>query len=190
MGWLLVKRNWAYALQTLGRSTRLPKGLIMVLALGLVAELADAATVSGSIGRVGDATHLEFSGLSEWKYSLDPKSNTVVELLVPPFDEKTQVQLQTWTDRFVDGITIDKNAPDGQYKVTIQLKRSDVETFDYLTDEPSRLIIDIFEQPQMAETSRPEPAKTASKKGPCPRPAQSKGERELGIICRESRALR
>ncbi|NQZ02211.1 MAG: tetratricopeptide repeat protein [Bdellovibrionales bacterium] len=165
MGWLVKKSNWLLAIQTLGRLTRLPKGLIYI-SLAVAGFSSNAANVSGTIGRVGDATHLEFSGLADWKYRLDPKSNTVVELYVPPFDEKTLVELQTWTDRFIAGIEIDKNAPDGQYKVTLKLKRSDVETFDYLTDEPSRLIVDIFEKPQVAETSKPVAPKVAKAKAP------------------------
>ncbi|MEO0336316.1 MAG: hypothetical protein AAF202_07970, partial [Pseudomonadota bacterium] len=154
-----------------------------MLALIFLSQPSAAASVSGTIGRVGDATHLEFSGLKDWKYRLDPTSNTVVELFVPPFDEKTLVELQTWTDRFVDRIEVDKNAPDGQYKLTIRLKRADVETFDYLTDEPSRLIVDIFEQPQVAETSKPPAPKVASKpKGPVrdKRRAKLKGDDKDG----------
>ena len=166
MGWLVFKKVWAQARQTLGRETRLPKGLLILLSLSFTT--VEAASVSGSISRVGDATHLEFTGLKEWKYRLEQTSKTSVEIYLPPFDEKTLVELQTWTDRFIDQISIDRAAADGQYKLTVQLKKAEIETFDYLTDEPSRLIIDIFEQPQVAESSLPEETKSQNV-GPKPK---------------------
>ncbi len=107
---------------------------------------AMAQMVQGDISRVGDATHLEFKGLSQWNYELDKGAGNKVILTMPAFDKKTEVSLRTWADQFIEGIEIKKNGSDGRYKVEFRLSDASVENFDYLTDTPSRLIIDFFKQ--------------------------------------------
>ena len=115
-------------------------------------------SVQGDISRVGDATHLEFKGLSKWNYDLNKDADNKVVLTVPAFDKKTEVSLQTWTGQFIDGIEIQKNGSDGRYKVVFRLSDDTVENFDYLTDDPSRLIIDFFKQVNPPEeTAQVEP---------------------------------
>lgn len=119
---------------------------VCILALVMFPLSTLAQTVQGDISRVGDATHLEFRGLSQWDYELTSEADNKVVLTVPAFDKKTEVSLQTWTGQFIDGIEIQKNGSDGRYRVVFRLSDKDVESFNYQTDDPSRLIIDFFKQ--------------------------------------------
>lgn len=126
-----------------------------------------AQSVSGSISQVGEATHLEFEGLSDWKYETEIGEDRV-SLIVPPFDDKTLVQLQTWSDKYIKNIEVDKNGPDKSYVVKFNLTSKEVEMFDYLTDEPSRLILDFYSKtPEpVTETKAKKPAKKVTTKLP------------------------
>lgn len=108
--------------------------------------------VSGQISRIGDSTHLEFRGRSEWNYDQPARNGDKLSYLLPAFDEATETQLRAWSCPFVKSVEINKNGPDGKYEVTFTLADKDVESFDYLTDEPSRLIIDFYRQAKAPET--------------------------------------
>ncbi|MCB0386492.1 MAG: hypothetical protein KDD43_13950, partial [Bdellovibrionales bacterium] len=103
-----------------------------------------ASDVSGHVSRVGDATHVEFRGKDQWNYELEKSGKQKVRLVVPPFDVPTEAVMKTWSDSLVSGISVDKNGKDGKYIVTFDLASDKVESFDYLTDEPSRLIVDFY----------------------------------------------
>ena len=121
---------------------------------------AYATGVTGLVSKVGDATHVEFRGKAQWNYDLEKVGSNKVRVVVPPFDVPTQATLRTWSDSLVQEIKIDKQGKDGKYVLTFTLADSQVESFDYLTDEPSRLIIDFYrpEAPQ-----KPAPNKTVKK---------------------------
>lgn len=103
-----------------------------------------AQNISGTISRIGDATHVEFKGRKEWLYESIKKNDTKVVITVPPLDEATATQLSSWTCPFINAIKINKNAPDGNYELEFSLASADVENFDYLTDDPSTLIFDFY----------------------------------------------
>lgn len=127
----------------------------IVLATVLLASgQAFGQVASGEISRLGETTHLEFSGLSNWSYDLQKQNDTEISITLPKFDEKTETSLRTWSDLHVAKIDIDKNGPDQKYIVKISLTNKNIESFDYLTDDPSRLIIDFYTQ---AEPKKPAP---------------------------------
>lgn len=120
-----------------------------------------AKAVDGSVSRIGDATHLEFYGLDQWNYTLERTGKNEFTLIVPEFSQKMETELRTWTGQFIEGIKVSKNGSDQRYKVTFKVTDGKVESFDYLTDEPSRLIIDFFKQvePEFEKVSRDDSAK-------------------------------
>lgn len=105
-----------------------------------------AQQVSGQISRVGDATHLEFSGRTEWNYDDPVKDGDKLTFVLPAFDEVTETRLRSWSDPFVKEVQVNKNGPDGKYAVTFTLADKTVESFDYQTDEPSHLVIDFYKR--------------------------------------------
>lgn len=121
-----------------------------------------ARLVEGSVTRMGDATNFEFRGLDQWNYDVDRKDPKKLVLTVPAFDTKTEVALKTWSDSFVESIEIQKNGADNRYQVIFHLADEKVENFDYLTDDPSRLILDFYRHVETADNAPAAPSAPAS----------------------------
>jgi tetratricopeptide (TPR) repeat protein len=141
---------------------------MLVIVVGLLcSSAARGVMVSGQISRIGDATHLEFSGRRDWKYEVKKDGANKLSLQVHPFDVATEARLKSWSDNFIKLITIDKSGPDGTYVVHFELAESNVDFFDYQTDDPARLIIDFYrneklETKNVTEASTKTESQTAS----------------------------
>ena len=121
-------------------------GVLLICLQPSISSVAYANLVSGKVDLIGDTTHIEFQGKDKWNYSINRISNKKLEIVVPAFGEETEKSLLQWSKGFVKHISIDKNGPDNTYKLTFHLSDEDVESFDYLTDQPSRLIVDLYKQ--------------------------------------------
>jgi tetratricopeptide (TPR) repeat protein len=111
--------------------------------------------VSSEISVVGDASHLEFSGLNNWKYNLHrekKKDGDVIVLTVPPLKSSSLVRLRTYSDALISSISVNSAGVDDSTELTLHLKSAKVDSFDYLTEQPSKLIVDFF-------TNQPGPKK-------------------------------
>lgn len=111
---------------------------------------AQAAKVNGIINYQGDTVHMELSGQQNWDYDvkrLDKKGQVVVEMTVPALDESTIGSLSSFKSDFVTAVAVDRKGPDGKNVIQFTLSGEDIETFDYLTDQPSRLIMDFYVNP-------------------------------------------
>ncbi len=142
----IYSRRWSCGVFD-ASSTRMSKcryGLMVIFTLWT--GLAEGQTVKGQIETVGDTVHLEFSGLSQWDYTLNRPDPNKIEMYVPSFDSPTEVSLKGFENSFFKKVEVDRNAPNGQVKIVFHLQDAKVESFDYLTDEPSRLIVDIYKQ--------------------------------------------
>lgn len=116
---------------------------VSIMVLSLASTSTFAKTIVGEVSSVGDSAHLEFKGLDNWSYEVKRTGNNVV-LRVPAFDDKTLLTLKSWEHGFFDDIEVATEGPDNSYIVTFKLKQGYIESFDYLTDQPSRLIIDFY----------------------------------------------
>lgn len=95
----------------------------------------------------GDSAHLEFEGLKEWKYKIDKKSSakgTVVEIEIKPLSAQALEKITQFSNPQISKVQVLRNQRDGNDLIQLELKNSEVEFFDYLTDQPSRLIVDFF----------------------------------------------
>ncbi|UOF00855.1 tetratricopeptide repeat protein [Bdellovibrio reynosensis] len=141
------------------------------LIIGLVTAAHAANKVNGSINFQGDTVHLEFTGQQNWDYDvkrLEVKGQTVVEMAVPALDDSTIQALSAFKSEFVTGIVVDRQGPDGKSVVKFTLAGENIDTFDYLTDQPSRLIMDFYLNPNAkkevpAVAKKSEPAAVADK---------------------------
>ncbi|NJL23737.1 MAG: hypothetical protein HC902_00160 [Calothrix sp. SM1_5_4] len=100
--------------------------------------------VQAEISRMADTAHVEFKGLKNWRYEVQREGGQKVTLTIAPLDEASVARLQAFTDPFIKSVQVNKQGPDGDYLITFDLARNDVESFDYQTDEPSRLILDFY----------------------------------------------
>ncbi len=157
---------------------------LLATALGLlVCDIASAVVTKGEISRVGDATHLEFRGLSQWPYEMKKTAPNKYVLKIPAVDDATVAALNTWSDSLVSQVQVDKNGTDGSYLVTFILSDPKVESFDYLTDDPNRLIIDFY-KPTPAEAKAQEVA-TANIAGPMPKKGAKKSAAKIQSVAVE-----
>ncbi|MNJ93220.1 tol-pal system protein YbgF [compost metagenome] len=120
------------------------------LTFSLVPALANK--VNGFINYQGDTVHLELMGRTNWTYDIkriDKKGETIVEMTVDPLDESTVKALSSFKSEYVTAVGVDSKGPDGKYVVSFTLSGEEIDTFDYLTDQPSRLILDFYVNPSM-----------------------------------------
>ena len=128
--------------------------LLISLLVGIASHPAWAKTsIHGDISRVVDTAHLEFEGMKSWNFEITRPENNKIVLTIPPFDAATEAKLSAFTDPMIQSVTVVRSGPDANYQVVFELAGSNVESFDYLTDDPSRLIIDFYKK--TAESSKP-----------------------------------
>ncbi|QDK46855.1 hypothetical protein DOM22_17675 [Bdellovibrio sp. ZAP7] len=131
------------------------------LCFGLVANSANNK-VNGFINFQGDTVHLELLGQQNWDYDvkrLDEKGQTIVRMTVPALDESTIKSLNTFKSDMVTKVTVDAQGTDGKSVISFTLAGESIDTFDYLTDQPSRLIMDFYLNPNMVKAAKKLPAK-------------------------------
>jgi len=154
---------------------------VLFIATLLISQISNADDVEAQFSKVGDATHLEFSGKTSWNYNLRREDGKVV-LNVPKVDDQTKAHLDAWKDGLVQKVSI-TSGPDGGDEITFTLSK-EVESFDYLTDQPSRLVLDFFkasvkETKAVAKKPAPKPAHVAKKVGKSSRaPASVESEKD------------
>ena len=138
------------------------------LSIGMIVwlfSLSSQALVQAQISQQGDTVHLEFDGQNQWDYDLkrvDKKGKSFVEVTLPALNETSISQLQKFSHPMVQSIQVNPNGPDGKAILTFQLASNAVEPFDYLTEKPSRLIVDFFKG-QAAQAAGKEKDATANK---------------------------
>jgi tetratricopeptide (TPR) repeat protein len=108
--------------------------------------VGQAQEVSAQISRIGDTTHLEFRGRKDWKYDAESPDKSRLVIRTVPISDNAVMQLQSWSCPLIKEIKVDKKAPDGQYEISISYSSPEIESFDYLTDDPSYLIFDFYQQ--------------------------------------------
>lgn len=122
---------------------------LLVIALGLLSASTSvaAAPVRGAMTFQGDIVHAEFEGRAAWDYDLKrAKKNgkSLVEITLDPVDASTAKSLAGFKSEFVRAVKVDTKGPDGKTVLSFELAGDDVEFFDYLTDQPSRLVVDFY----------------------------------------------
>lgn len=126
---------------------------LFVLSLTVLPSGVHAA-VSVQASRIGDATHIEFRGGSEWNYVLkrDDKDDSRVILRVPQLTKEAADKLRALNDPLITSVKINAQSVDNAYEVQFQVSPQ-ADFFDYITDHPSRLIVDFF--PREAKEAKP-----------------------------------
>ncbi|MFN7729556.1 MAG: tetratricopeptide repeat protein [Bdellovibrio sp.] len=123
------------------------KSLLILMLLFQAKVYAAGLDVESSL--LGDTAHFEFLGRDNWNYDLQKKTEkkqTYIELRLPALSEKAIAKLRAFKGGPVRDVTVDRSGPDGSHIVRLDLNVADVESFDYLTDQPSRLIVDLYPQ--------------------------------------------
>ncbi len=148
---------------------------------------AAETSVHANISRIGDAAHLELTGLSNWKYEIKKQTEagkSVLVLETKPLDEKSMLTLRTYSDELIEKMTVNPKSIDDLTEVRIYLKQANLDSFDYLSEEPNRWVIDIFPKEQTKT-----PAKMAESKKLGQNLAQTSSGKRTGLPKLQKKAL-
>lgn len=139
--------------------------VLMMSSISTQVRAATGAALDVESSLLGDTAHFEFLGRDNWNYDLQKKTEkdkTFVELRLPALSDKAVAKLKSFKGGPIREVTIDRSGPDGSHLVRLLLNPGDVESFDYLTDQPSRLIVDFYPQkPKVVKKAAPAEGETA-----------------------------
>lgn len=115
------------------------------------------------VDEMGDVSHIEFDGREIWDYKLTKESDMSVSVEVDALSDKAIVQLQTFKSAHVTKVEVVPGT-NLKHKVVFHLKEKLVKSFDYITDEPSRLVIDFYKDvPKVVKKETKKPTKKIAK---------------------------
>ncbi len=120
------------------------------------------ALVQAQISQQGDTVHLEFDGQAQWDYEVkrvEKKGKPFVEITLPAINEENLATLKKFSHPLIQSIQADPNGPDGKVILSFQLANAGIEPFDYLTEKPSRLIVDFFKNQKEQTQDKKIPSK-------------------------------
>lgn len=156
--------------------------IIIVFVLSPLRTLA--APVRGSLVDQGDTVHFEAEGRPSWIYDVHRRTKdgkTFVDVTLDSIDESSRKALVQFKSPFVKSVRFDQTAPQGKSTVVFELKGEEVETFDYLTDQPSRLILDFYVTPESLKKKNASKAAKKEKHEAAAEKAETKVE-EKGAV--------
>ncbi len=121
-----------------------------------------ADELKGQVRNQGETFNFELAGQKNWDYDLKrikEKSQTKIQLFLKTSDQNVISKISQIENPFVQSITVTKQPLDAKWLVEFTLKNDTTETFDYLTDQPSKLIIDFYVTDTLNSglVSRPDP---------------------------------
>jgi tetratricopeptide (TPR) repeat protein len=154
----------------------------LALAFGLYFSTEATAAVVAEANQVGDTFHIEFKGSPHWDYNIQ-KNGKKIEIEVPKLAEATVEALKKLNQGDVQVTAIRHDGTGGSDLITLQSKNPDLEVFDYLTDQPSRLIIDLFAKKSDNKTS----TKSSVSIKPLPPKAKSENSKAATLTPTKSR---
>lgn len=112
--------------------------------------------VKGKIIFQDETIHIEFSGKANWNYTVDKKEASkkqFVEVLVDPMDEESVKSFANFKSDFIKKIGVFPKQTDGKTLISIELVKN-LDTFDYLVEDPSRLVIDLYQNPDEVKSAK------------------------------------
>lgn len=121
--------------------------LFAIAYIFLSAMKVAAAAVSGQMSFQADTVHAEFEGRSTWDYQVRKSQESgrkFIELTVDALDAKSISQLEEFRSDLVRSVEVQPKSVDGRTLIKFEVANDGVEFFDYLTDQPSRLILDFY----------------------------------------------
>lgn len=120
--------------------------IAVLIAIGMTQQVSYAA----EINHLNEVTHLEIPDVTPADYTIK-KNNEILEISIEGLPESQQSKLKAYSDRFIRKIDIKKSTTLSKDVITFYLSDKNIEIFDYLTDSPSTLSIDLFAKDETKE---------------------------------------
>ncbi|MFN8847789.1 MAG: tetratricopeptide repeat protein [Bdellovibrionales bacterium] len=114
--------------------------LILILGFSQLVK----AQVQGLITIQNDTSHLELSGKNQWSYQIKENEEKIT-LEVDSLAQDSVNKILRFKSPHIKKIQVKQGAVPGKDLIEFNLTSKDVEFFDYLTDQPSRLIVDFYQ---------------------------------------------
>lgn len=113
-------------------------------------HLVQSQNLSGiDLRMVGDTLNFEVYGVKNWNYDLKrivDGGQTKVVLKLDKISDAELKSIKNIRNPYVSDITVNPKSVDHKPEVTFFLNGENVEAFDYLTEDPPRLVIDFYSQ--------------------------------------------
>lgn len=159
-------------------------GAIVVIATPIV----NASTLPNvRVSRVDETTHVEFDGSKKWNYQVDRTNPKLLTVTMDSIAPEAQKVLKAYKDGFVQNVQVSEK--EGRVEIQFQLADQSVEHFDYMTDDPSLLIIDFYKKAdeEKAEEKSKKPAvkktlKVAAKKPTAKAQSRAPSSKEILLV--------
>lgn len=136
------------------RLSTLAAAFVAVTTLGATNVAGAAGEIRSEFSKIGDASHFEFEGTGAERYKIRKgETDSSVVLLMPSLDESSLRRLKAVTDSQVKISQINPNGPDGMIEVHFELAKG-IDYFDYVSDQPTRLVLDFFSGAAPGETPK------------------------------------
>ncbi|MBY0385808.1 tetratricopeptide repeat protein [bacterium] len=120
--------------------------IAVLVTIGMNQQTSHAA----EINHLNEVTHLEIPNVTPADYTIK-KNNEVLEISIEGLPDSQQNKLKAYSDRFINKIDIKKSTSLSKDIITFYLSDKNIEIFDYLTDSPSTLSIDLFAKDESKE---------------------------------------
>ncbi|CAN5462764.1 hypothetical protein BH10BDE1_BH10BDE1_08280 [soil metagenome] len=104
---------------------------------------ASNANIRAEFSRIGDASHFEFEGSGAERYKVEKLSSGELVLRIPSLDEASVRRLKQMSDAQVKIAGVNDKGVDGMVEVRFAAGKG-VDYFDYVSDQPTRLVLDFF----------------------------------------------
>lgn len=127
--------------------------LTTVLVLAVSASTAKAAAAEARLSHFGETLHLELRGRDSWVYDVkksQEKGKTIYSLQLPILDAASQETLKKAKFPGLESLSFEAGSDQTQI-LKMQFSTAKIDHFDYLTDRPSRLIVDFFAEPDKSQ---------------------------------------
>lgn len=127
------------------------------LILGISLPKSWAANMQTQLRIQGDTLNFEVSGQKNWNYDLKrvQDGKTVkVQLQVKGLEESSTRNLKNMQNPFVKDIKVLPKAVDGFTVIEFVLTNDSIDAFDYLTDQPSKLVVDFYKNDERVKTAQ------------------------------------
>lgn len=124
-----------------------------------------AAGVEAKLSHFGETLHFELRGKDQWVYKVDrstAKDKTIYTVQVPDLDSASISALKSAQFPGLESVQVEAG-PDQSQNVKLTFKSTKVDHFDYLTDKPSRLIVDFFAKSDESEKAKSPTSKKSEK---------------------------
>ncbi|NUM59408.1 MAG: tetratricopeptide repeat protein [Bdellovibrionaceae bacterium] len=158
----------------------------ILFSVAFLSQVRAESRVKGKISYQDETIHLEFSGKENWQYDLQTKAdkkNYSIDILIDPMDQETIKSFLSFKSNFIQKVEINEKAENNKTLIRLLLKEA-LESFDYLVENPSRLVIDLYQKTPTASPAKnsAEPLKTRDLKAKALNKAEQKNSKEISSI--------